>query len=447
MKIIIAGAGSGKTTSMASIIKETANKRLPGRQYFCIAFTNNAVDHISNKLRELYKGSIPCYIKVMTIHSFLYQEVIKPYYHLLYGISYERVSLRPLGDNVMYRAKEVSNLEENGAIHVSVIPQRAMWVFKGKSTDKKIHKDKRKQIVNIFSIYCGHIFVDEAQDIDKPTRQILEALDAKNIDITLMGDPKQDLHGYGNLRLLSKKDNVIVEYKNQCYRCPKKHLEISNTLVEGKEIQTSNVDGGFVRIRFETDISNMSEYVKSGNFDLAYIMKRNNRFDTHVMKNEREIDELYHLMLELIPKYFNLSNLELHRHSFLAAQYFVDGVKKGKELSGIVRKIFKINIGKREYAQIASLVNDFKSDSSNVLVSSIESIKGQEGDNCLFILSKDLATYLFLDKNDNNKTKAALYVALTRSRKNLTILLTEEVEKKYPKTCVEKFFRQLGCAD
>ena len=77
MRIIIAGAGSGKTTSMASIIAESAKNRLPGKYYFCIAFTNNAVEHISSKLRELYHGEIPKYIKVMTIHSFLYQEVMR----------------------------------------------------------------------------------------------------------------------------------------------------------------------------------------------------------------------------------------------------------------------------------------------------------------------------------------------------------------------------------
>ena len=119
MKIIIAGAGSGKTTSMASIIAESANNRLPGKYYFCIAFTNNAVEHISSKLRELYHGEIPKYIKVMTIHSFLYQEVIKPYYYLLYGISYERVSLKPLGNNAKYHAKEVSDLEKKGAFNGS----------------------------------------------------------------------------------------------------------------------------------------------------------------------------------------------------------------------------------------------------------------------------------------------------------------------------------------
>lgn len=444
MRIIIAGAGSGKTTSMASIIAKSANNRLPGKYYFCIAFTNNAVEHISSKLSELYHGEIPKYIKVMTIHSFLYQEVIKPYYYLLYGINYERVSLKPLGNNEKYHAKEVSDLEKKGALHVSAIPQRAMWVLKGKSTDKKVHKDKRKQIIDVFSNYCDHIFVDEAQDIDNPTRQILEILDDIEIGVTAVGDPKQDLRGFGNLRLLSENNSASVEYINRCYRCPKKHLKISNTVVDDYEIQSSDIDEGLVRIRFETDISDMNEYIKSEGFDLSYIVKKNNRFDTHAIKQDRLYDGLYHLMLELVAKYFEVSGLVLYRYSFGAANYFIDNAKHGKNLSKIVKEVFDCTIEKKEYAQIASLINNIQYNTANVLVSSIESIKGQEGDNCLFILSKDLAPYLFLDKNDNNRTKAALYVALTRSRQDLTILFTKEVEEKYSKDFVKNYFNDLG---
>ena len=48
-----------------------------------------------------------------------------------------------------------------------------------------------------------------------------------------------------------------------------------------------------------------------------------------------------------------------------------------------------------------------------------------------------------LDKKDDNKMKAALYVALTRSRKDLTILLTTEAEEKYSKKFVKEYFSQL----
>ena len=133
----------------------------------------------------------------------------------------------------------------------------------------------------------------------------------------------------------------------------------------------------------------------------------------------------------------------IHRYSYWAAQRFINDATKGQELSKPVRRVFDCKIESKEYAQIASLINNVQNNEANVLVSSIESIKGQEGNNCLFILSKDLASYLFLDKKDDNKMKAALYVALTRSRKDLTILLTTEAEEKYSKKFVKEYFSQL----
>ena len=327
-------------------------------------------------------------------------------------------------------------------IHVSAITQRAMWVLKGKSSDKKIHKSIRNQILNIFSNYCEHIFVDEGQDIDKYTRQILEVLDAVGINITVVGDPKQDLHGFGNLRKLAENKYAEVTYIKQCYRCPNKHLKISNTLVDVKEMQNSNINDGIVKIRFETDILNLNEYINSHKFDLMYINKKNDRFDTHSDNQKELFNSLYHLMLVLSSKYRNDSDLLLHRYAFSAAKCLIDYTDK-INLSRFVKIFFNSQIQSKEYAQIASLISNKQHHSTNVLVSSIESIKGREGENCLFILTKDLASYLFLDKKDNNKTKAALYVALTRSRKKLTILLTSEAEEIYGKSFVKEYFSKL----
>ena len=98
MKVNVAGAGAGKTTKMADIITEYI---IPdGKIIFCIAFTNAAVDHIKMKVAEKL-GDIPNNIKISTIHSFLYQELIVPYYYFLYGKHYKRLSVidLPLKDD------------------------------------------------------------------------------------------------------------------------------------------------------------------------------------------------------------------------------------------------------------------------------------------------------------------------------------------------------------
>ena len=91
MRITVAGAGAGKTTTMASKIVDALASIEVHQNIYCIAFTNAAVSRIKEKLAEHY-AEVPSNIIVCTIHSFLYQEIISPYYFLLFGKQYERIS-------------------------------------------------------------------------------------------------------------------------------------------------------------------------------------------------------------------------------------------------------------------------------------------------------------------------------------------------------------------
>lgn len=95
MEINIAGAGAGKTTKMSDKIIFLRNQIDEENKIYCVAFTNSAVDCIRKKLCEHYV-QIPESIIVSTIHSFLYKEIIKPYYHLLYEKRYEKISVAKL---------------------------------------------------------------------------------------------------------------------------------------------------------------------------------------------------------------------------------------------------------------------------------------------------------------------------------------------------------------
>ena len=61
----------------------------------------------------------------------------------------------------------------------------------------------------------------------------------------------------------------------------------------------------------------------------------------------------------------------------------------------------------------------------------------------MFILSPDLAPYLFREKTEDNKISHLLYVALTRSLNHLTILVMKEVEEMYTKERILCFFRSV----
>ena len=97
-----------------------------------------------------------------------------------------------------------------------------------------------------------------------------------------------------------------------------------------------------------------------------------------------------------------------------------------------------------EYNRLKNLLPDRESKNTEekIIISSIDSIKGQEGKNCLFVLTTDLASYLLGTKTDDNKYKNRLYVALTRSLDELTIYITLDVENKFGKSFIEDFFRK-----
>ena len=64
-----------------------------------------------------------------------------------------------------------------------------------------------------------------------------------------------------------------------------------------------------------------------------------------------------------------------------------------------------IRLSNQDYATIIQTlqVTEEKVE-EKICASSIESIKGQEGYNCLFVLTRDLAEYLFSKKTGDNKT-------------------------------------------
>lgn len=433
MRISIAGAGAGKTTKMADKIIESHERLAEHLNIYCIAFTNNAAEHIANKLSN-YFGDIPKRIKVSTIHSFLYQEIIRPYYFLLYGKQYEKISHINLPDDVKMKNWKLSQLDKKNIIHIDSFSQRALWVMVKKSSDRKAEKDLRKVIQKEFIKYCGEIFIDEAQDIDNNVFEIVKQFNAMGIALEIMGDPKQDLKGFGNLRKLVDVYPQNVEYITECHRCPQIHLDVSNKLIADSEKQESRCElEGVLSVLYETDID-VEKYIEDNSFDLKYISAKNERYETHgIVGGYNKFDILFHELIEVVEKLFpNKSRVTVERVTYFWSGKLLKIFEEEQDAEKAMGVVFKSNrLDKKDYARIIQIVQHSENEKRGILVNSIESIKGREGNNCLFILTLDLAEYLWGKKRADNKTKNKLYVALTRSLEKLTILISKEVEEKY----------------
>ncbi len=446
MQINIAGAGAGKTTAMVNTIVKLREGTDKSKHIFCITFTNNAVSCIEQKLQDYY-GIIPNNIIVSTIHSFLYREFIKPYYFLLYGKQYQRMSIAPLPQSPGYKNAKIKRLEQGNILHQTVIPERSKWIVAKKSDDRKAVSDKRKVIKNIFKEYCGGICIDEAQDIDSDMQLIVETLNELGIPLILMGDPKQDLKGHKCLKNLVEKNKESVDYIGVCHRCPQKHLLLSNSIVSKKEQQYSEKDGGLIAIWFEND-KPYSELIREENFDLCYISKKHGKYETHGIDTSKSILSALSEEIECEMRKLHLDKTELVilRTSYYYAELLLENYATTNDKKKAMSRTFKHEtLGGKAYGVIINMLPDSPAlqDEEKVVVNSIDNIKGQEGENCVFILTTDLAAYLFGEKVDDTTTKNRLYVALTRSLNKLTIFITEEVEVKYKRKNIVSFFNKI----
>lgn len=444
MRISVAGAGAGKTTKMADKIIASHESVAEHLNIYCIAFTNNAAEHIANKLVEHF-GIVPKRIKVSTIHSFLYQEIIRPYYFLLYGKQYEKISRIKLPQDAKTKNWKIQQLDKKNIIHIDAFSQRAMWVMVKKSSDRKREKELRKVIHKEFSKYCGAIYIDEAQDIDVNVLQIVKQLIDMDIPLEIMGDPKQDLKGFGNLRKLVELYPQNVEYITECHRCPQIHLDISNELITDSERQKSCCGlEGVITVLYENDID-VEKNIKDNNFDLKYISMKNNRYETHgIDERSKKFDTLYYELVETVEKLFpdESSRTVIERVAYFWTGKLLKIYGETQDAQKAMRTVFKSNrLTSKDYARIIQIVQQNVLEVEGIVVNSIESIKGREGYNCLFILTMDLAEYLLAKKKSDNKTKNKLYVALTRSLDKLTVLITNEVEEKYGREEINRHLR------
>lgn len=76
---VYAGPGSGKTHFLVQNIKNIVSNHPAivgsrNRNVLCITYTNAGVSEIVNRLHSLQK-----YVKIYTIHGFIFEHIIKPY--------------------------------------------------------------------------------------------------------------------------------------------------------------------------------------------------------------------------------------------------------------------------------------------------------------------------------------------------------------------------------
>lgn len=231
-KLIIAGAGTGKTTYLVQ--KALSLSPSP------ILITTYTEANESNIKETFYRlnGFIPPNVTILTWFSFLIAHGIKPYKSYLITKPIHGISIVPSNEEKIRYLKESDErkyISESGKLY-SVSLSKGVCKIDEKSKGRVF-----KRISNVFS----YIFIDEVQDLSGYDLEIVAKLSKSNCEILLVGDPRQATYqthdeaknkkySYGKIEnyIRDKKLPISIDCDtlSETFRCHPDIIELSNLL-------------------------------------------------------------------------------------------------------------------------------------------------------------------------------------------------------------------------
>ncbi len=199
-KLIIAAAGSGKTTYLVNEAKNITDENV-----LITTYTESNEAEIRNK----FNGCIPKNIKIQTWFSFLLQHGVRPYQSIMNDeLHNKKIGFFLTGE------KSAKKYDKNGnPIYIknpmTGIKQPVYWGEKENllkyyfTKDIKIYSDKiskfifecnnqtKGEVINRISRIYKYIYIDEIQDLAGWDLEIIKLLIDSESNILMVGDPRQ----------------------------------------------------------------------------------------------------------------------------------------------------------------------------------------------------------------------------------------------------------------
>lgn len=225
--LLSGGAGSGKTYSLVSVIRQVILEN-PTSKVACMTYTNSAVKEIEERVN--HKN-----LFVSTIHDFLwscisnFQEELK---RTLFGLAEDAESIITV-ENFNYSEIQEKGIryQENRKLSDGIISHDELLII----AERMFFHNKK--LCDIVQDKFKFIFIDEYQDTDEKVIQIFLLhfkKSTKKSIIGFFGDSMQSIYdkGIGNLDLYKgdKEDQVREVQKKQNRRNPRLIFDLANKL-------------------------------------------------------------------------------------------------------------------------------------------------------------------------------------------------------------------------
>lgn len=256
---LFAGAGSGKTHSLVSLLKKTRDSigndlLLQGKNVAVITFTNAATDEIINRL-----DYSPVF-HISTIHSFVwdvikyYQADIKQLYCQYIQEDIQELNIKIEGAKNKTTKTYLSNVEKFGHLKDKLEKAETIdkFMYNPNGSNSEYNALKHAEVVKISAQMIMNsmmlqriiaqrypiLLIDESQDTKKELMDAFLKIQENFADIFtlgLLGDQKQRIYTDGKENMV----NIIPSeweqpVKKMNYRCSKRIIKLANTI--GKDL-------------------------------------------------------------------------------------------------------------------------------------------------------------------------------------------------------------------
>jgi DNA helicase-2/ATP-dependent DNA helicase PcrA len=280
-RVIIASAGSGKTTFL---VDQALSQ--PGKKIAILTYTNNNNNEIKKRFREK-NGGTPKGVDVFTWFAFQLHECARPYQRSVYSKRRVKTINFPIGCSpkyVLYSNTEQYYFRNGDEIYSDKISRFVI------DCEENSNGLVTRRLAEIYD----DVYIDEFQDLAGYDLNLLERFLRTGIHLIIVGDPRQctyttnnssknrQYRGMGILDLVRKWEAshlCQIETHARSYRCNQKICDFADRLWPGMDRTVSNSssatehDGTFVVSK-----GNLHEYVKTF---APVILRYDSRTETH----------------------------------------------------------------------------------------------------------------------------------------------------------------------
>ncbi len=290
-KVIIAVAGSGKTTSLVKQAIVSKEKHI-----LFLTYTNENLKNIrSIFLKEI--GYIPSNVEITSWFTFLLRDGVRPYHNSV--SNGKRVTSINFIQGSRSSVNSLKYIRETDTENYFFDKERKAYTDTISRFVYKCNENTRGLVFNRLEKIYSSIFIDEIQDLAGWDLEIIKLLMCSKIKTSLVGDPRQVTYSTNHAPKNKKyrdenistfffelQENGICEVKTQdnCLRCNKDICDFANKIYPGlpsaiSDINSNKKSDGIMLITTEE----VDQYIKEFNPNILRYNKKSNTLGYNAM--------------------------------------------------------------------------------------------------------------------------------------------------------------------